>query len=212
MLEVAVAGDSDAELRRVTINNHGDSERLIELTSYAELVLGSAAADATHPAFSKLFVQAEWMEQAGILVATRCRRATDDPEMWAAHVAVIEGQDAHSTEFETDRAHFLGRGRTLRNAAAMQDGQALSNTVGSVLDPVLSLRRRVCIASRGRVRVAFWTCVAATRVHARRDASHSRSEWKSVTLSSRRPIRDQRLDLCPTFVLQNGIHGGRPHS
>ena len=51
-LEVAVPGDHDAELRRVTITNRGDTAREIELTSYAELVLGSATADAAHPAFS----------------------------------------------------------------------------------------------------------------------------------------------------------------
>ncbi len=162
-LDVAVAVDRDAELRRVTIANHGDSARTIELTSYAELVLGSAAADAAHPAYSKMFVQTEWVEQGGILLATRRKRAPDEPEIWAVHAAVIEGQDTHSTEYESDRARFLGRGRTLRNATAMQDNGVLSNTAGCVLDPIFSLRRRVRIAPGASVQLAFWTGAAATR-------------------------------------------------
>src|SRR5258708_29412614 len=75
--EVAVASECDAELRRVTLANHGRAARELALTSYAELVLGSAAADAAHPAFSKLFVQTEAVEDGRILLATRRRRAPE---------------------------------------------------------------------------------------------------------------------------------------
>ncbi|MEP7344152.1 MAG: glycosyl transferase family 36, partial [Gemmatimonadaceae bacterium] len=82
MLETAVAGDRDVELRRVTIANQGQGARTIELTSYAELVLGSAAGDASHQAFSKIFVQTEWVEEGGVLLATRRRRGHDESEIW----------------------------------------------------------------------------------------------------------------------------------
>ncbi len=162
-LDVAVVSDRDAELRRVTITNHGDTARDIALTSYAELVLGSAAADAAHPAFSKLFVQTESVEDGHILLATRRRRAPVESEVWAAHFAVVEGQASGALEFETDRARFLGRGRTLRNALAMQDSRPLSNTAGTVLDPIFSLRRRVRVEPRGTARVTFWTLLSDSR-------------------------------------------------
>ena len=166
-LDIAVATDPDAELRRVTIANHGDAARDIALTSYSELVLGSAAGDAAHPVFSKLFVQTESVEDGRILLATRRRRAPGEPVVWAAHFAVVEGQESGAQlgtfEFETDRARFLGRGRTLRNALAMQDGGVLSNTAGSVLDPIFSLRKRVRVPPRASVRVTFWTLVSDSR-------------------------------------------------
>jgi len=162
-LEVGVASDRDAELRRVTITNHGNAARDIALTSYTELVLGSAAADAAHPAFSKLFVQTESVEDGRILLATRRRREPREPEIWAAHFAEVEGQESGAFEFETDRARFLGRGRTLRNALAMQDRGALSNTAGSVLDPIFSLRRRIRVEPGVPVRVMFWTLVSDSR-------------------------------------------------
>ena len=162
-LDVAVASNADAELRRATITNHGDAARDIAFTSYAELVLGSAAADAAHPAFSKMFVQTEAVEDGRILVATRRRRAPTEPEVWAAHFAVVEGQESGAFEFETDRARFLGRGRTLPNALAMQDGGTLSSTAGSVLDPIFSLRRRVRVEPHASVRVTFWTLLSDSR-------------------------------------------------
>jgi cellobiose phosphorylase len=162
-LDVAVASERDAELRRVTVTNHGHTARDIALTSYGELVLGSAAADAAHPAFSKLFVQTEAVEDGRILLATRRRRAPGEPAVWAAHFAVTEGQESGAFEFETDRARFLGRGRTLRNALAMQDSGALSNTAGSVLDPIFSLRRRIRVEPGASVRVTFWTLLSDSR-------------------------------------------------
>ena len=162
-LDVAVACDRDVELRRVTLANHGEGPREITLTSYAELVLGPAAADAAHPAFSKMFVQTEWVGQGRSLLATRRRRAPAEAEVWAAHVAVVEAHDEGTCEFETDRMRFLGRGHTLRHARAMQAGASLSNTSGCVLDPVFSLRRRVRVAPGASVRVAFWTALADSR-------------------------------------------------
>ena len=45
----------------------------------------------------------------------------------------------------------------------MIDGRPLSNTVGTVLDPIFALRRRVRVAPGATVRIAFWTMVAASR-------------------------------------------------
>lgn len=165
-LEVAVSFEDDAEVRRVSISNLGNRTREIELTSYAEIVLAPDAADAAHPAFSKMFVQTEFDADEGALLATRRPRAATDAQLWAAHLAVVEGESAGDVQFETDRARFLGRGRATRTPISVIDGQPLSNTAGTVLDPIFSLRRRVRIPAGATARVAFWTMVAPTRAQA----------------------------------------------
>mgnify|MGYP001070248675 CR=1 FL=1 len=163
-LEIAVAGEADIELRRLTLNNHGDKPRTLSLTSYSELVVGPAGPDYAHPAFSKMFVQTEWDAQHGVLLATRRQRADSEPAIWAAHALQIEGQPAERAyEYETDRARFLGRCRTLRNAQLMQPGTSLSNTTGYVLDPVFSLRQHVTLAPGASVRLLLWTQLADSR-------------------------------------------------
>lgn len=162
-LEVAVSPEDDAEVRRITISNHGIRARDIEVTSYAEIALSRQADDLAHPAFAKLFVETEFLPELGAVLATRRRRSSGDPLVWAAHLAVIEGEVSGDVQFETDRARFLGRGQTIRSAAAMTEGWPLSNTTGAVLDPIFSLRRRVTIPRGGTVRIAFWTMAAASR-------------------------------------------------
>ncbi len=162
-LEVVVSPEDNAEVRRVSVANAGSRARDIELTSYAELVLAPPAADTAHPAFSKLFVQTEYLARDGAILATRRRRSPGEPEIWAAHLAVVEGEAVGEPEIETDRARFLGRGGDVRAPIAVMDGRPLSNTVGTVLDPVFALRRRVRVPSGRTVRIAFWTVVASSR-------------------------------------------------
>ncbi len=162
-LEVTVSPEDDAEARRVTITNEGRRTREIEVTSYAEMVLAPGAADAAHPAFSNLFVQTEFIPDVGALLATRRRRAPDEPMVWAAHLAVVEGDAVGDLQFETDRARFLGRGRGIRAPISVVDGRPLSGTCGAVLDPVFSLRRRIKLAPGAVAHVTFWTLVASSR-------------------------------------------------
>jgi cyclic beta-1,2-glucan synthetase len=162
-LEVIVSPEDDVELRRVTLTNTGALTREIELTSYAEVVLASPASDAVHPAFSNLFVHTEYVSAHETLLATRRSRAPDEPALWVGHVLAVDGETVAALEWETDRAQFLGRGRSIRTAVSVMDGRALSNTVGSVLDPIVSLRRRVRIPPGQRAVLTFSTLVAPSR-------------------------------------------------
>lgn len=163
MLEVLVSAEDDAEVRRVSIANSGSVAREIDVTSYAELALARQADDVAHPAFMKMFVATEYLEAQGTLLATRRRRAPTDQEIWAAHLAIVDGEAIGKPEIETDRARFLGRGHGNRSPIAVTDGRPLSNTVGTVLDPIFAIRRRVRIAPGSTVRIAFWTMIADSR-------------------------------------------------
>ncbi|MDZ7574154.1 MAG: glucoamylase family protein [Pseudotabrizicola sp.] len=160
LTEVVVSAEDDAEARRVTLTNSGRRAREIDVTSYAELVLAPPAADQAHPAFSKMFVVTDFLPELGVVIATRRRRSPSDPEVWAAHIAVVEGEDTAPIQIETDRAKFIGRGHDIASAAMMD--QPLSGTTGTVLDPIFSIRRRISIPAGGTTRVTFWTMVADT--------------------------------------------------
>ena len=162
-LDVVVSPEDDAEVRRVSLANTGGRAREIDVTSYAEIVLATPMADAAHQAFSKMFVQTEYLASEGAVLATRRRRGPDEPELWAAQVAVVEGETVGALEVETDRARFIGRGNDIANPVSAIDGRRLSGTVGPVLDPVFALRRRLRIPAGGTARIAFWTVVASSR-------------------------------------------------
>ncbi|MEQ1850376.1 MAG: glucoamylase family protein [Chthoniobacteraceae bacterium] len=159
--DIAISAEDDAEVRRVTLVNVSRQPCRLELTSYVELALAPHNADRAHPAFNKLFIETEWLPQCQALVARRRPRSPSDQPVWAAHLMVMEAPPADPPQFETDRLSFLGRGRSLENPEAV--GRALTNSAGSVLDPIFSLRRRVTIAPNQRFQFSLVTVVADSR-------------------------------------------------
>jgi cellobiose phosphorylase len=161
--EICISLEDDVELRRLTLTNHSQAQRLIELTSYAEVVLAVPAADAAHPVFSNLFVQTEFVQANQSVLCTRRPRSEGEMRPWLLHSMVGEEGAKDKISCETDRARFIGRSRTAASPIAMQDASPLSNTVGSVLDPVVSLRRSFGLAPNQTVCVDFVLGVTETR-------------------------------------------------
>ncbi|MEO6137740.1 MAG: glycosyl transferase family 36 [Luteimonas sp.] len=163
-MEVIVLPAAAGEARRLTLHNGSQDGCVIEATSYAELVLAGAGGDAAHPAFSKLFVHTEFDTDTQSLLAMRRLRASDEIPCWASHLMTVEEGDCiGALQWETDRARFIGRDRSLRNCTALETRQSLSGTVGTVLDPMFALRRSVHIAAGQSVTLSFWTVVAESR-------------------------------------------------
>ena len=148
-----------AEVRRLTLTNHGERPARLEVTTYAEAALNTPDADRGHPAFSKLFVQTAYVSDLRALVAERRLRSPDDAPLAVAHTLVPDDGTGAEPTFETDRMRFVGRGRTTASPTAMAGHAPLSGTVGAVLDPVLSLRRAVTIAPGATA--GFTLCLAA---------------------------------------------------
>ncbi|HTU00790.1 MAG TPA: glucoamylase family protein, partial [Candidatus Sulfotelmatobacter sp.] len=143
-MEIAVSPEDDIELRRIRITNRSRSPRTIDVTSYAEVVLASPAADALHPAFSNLFVRTEILRERQAILCTRRPRSLEEPAPWMFHLMAAHGGDLGATSYESDRMRFIGRGRTTADEPhALRQAGALSDSQGSVLDPIVAIRRRI---------------------------------------------------------------------
>lgn len=160
-VEVCIAPDADVELRRITLTNRGRRSRNLELTTYAELVLNTPAADVGHPAFSKLFVQTGYSEPDDALVAWRRRRSPEDEPLHVAAALSSDDPTVGALSFDTDRMRFLGRGHSPASPCALRAGASLAGTLGNVLDPVFALRRSVALAPGATVEL--WSILAAAQ-------------------------------------------------
>ena len=161
--EIAVSPEDDVEVRRVTLTNRSKLHRVLELTSYAEVVLATAAADLTHPAFSNLFVQTEIVADKQAILCTRRRRSHTETPPWMLHLMVVRGTAIDRASYETDRAKFLGRRNSPSDPEALRREGSLSNTDGSPLDPIVAIRQRIRLAPDESLTVDFVTGVATTR-------------------------------------------------
>lgn len=160
--EIVVSPEDDIELRRTRIVNRSRSRRIIDFTTYAEVVLAPAAADAMHPAFSKLFVETEILPAQHAIVCARRPRSVDEKIPSMFHLIALHGAGMDKLSYETDRAKFIGRGNTLEKPDAMRIGR-LSGSHGSVLDPVVAIRCQITLEAEQIVTIDVVTGIAENR-------------------------------------------------
>ena len=96
-LEVVVSAEEDVEVRRLSLTNKSDHTREIEITSYAEIVLGRQEDDVAHPAFGKLFIETEYLPGSSALLCGRRPRAASEPTAWAFHTLSVDGRALSGT-------------------------------------------------------------------------------------------------------------------
>jgi cyclic beta-1,2-glucan synthetase len=159
--EIVVSSEDDAEIRRITLINRSVRARRLDLTSYVELSMSTHGADLQHPAFNKLFIQTEAVQEHHALLASRRPRGEGDPRVFVAQRFTLDESGDEALRFETDRRQFIGRGRTLESPIG-----ALSEPGGGqgfVLDPILSIRRSVVLGPGERTRVSLVMAAGESR-------------------------------------------------
>jgi len=161
--EMVVSPEDDIELRRTRIHNRSKVARIIEFTSYAEIVLAPQASDQSQRAFSNLFVETELLPGQQTILATRRPPDEHQNPPWMFHRLNVYADEPYEMSFETDRSRFIGRARTLAAPLAMITPGELSNTDGAVLDPIVAIRCRVKLEPDALVMLDLITGVAEDR-------------------------------------------------
>ncbi|MDP1654189.1 MAG: glucoamylase family protein, partial [Rhodocyclaceae bacterium] len=163
--DIVVSPEDDIELRRVRITNRSRQRREIDITSYAEVVIAPAAADALHPAFSNLFVQTEIIRERHAILCARRPRSMGEPVPWMFHLMAVRGADVGEVSYETDRLRFIGRGSSAAAPLAMSDRTAhkLSGSDGSVLDPIVAIRYSLILEPEQTATIDMVSGIGETR-------------------------------------------------
>ena len=71
------------------------------------------------------------------------------------HLMTVHGTAVGAASYETGRAEFIGRGRSVADPAAMHRA-TLGDSEGSVLDPVVAIRNDRRDRARTRRRGSTW--------------------------------------------------------
>ncbi len=167
-IEVIVSSEDDVEMRRITLINHSDVERILNITSYLEPILTTLQADIAHPAFSNLFIETEYIPSRTALLAHRRKRSLAEDEIWGIHLVTFGADNTQAVQYETSRNNFIGRTNDISTPRVIKKGVPLSSRVGAVLDPILSLRKQVTLAPNATVHLCFVSGLTHSREEALR--------------------------------------------
>lgn len=183
-MEVAVSPEDDVEIRHIQLTNHSDRVRRILLSSYAEVVMAPQDADKRHPAFNKMFIESEYVNEVNTLLFHRRPRSAHETTFFVGHLLTLQERQPDTARlYETDRREFIGRNRTNHNPVAFEDPVAgFSGTTGMTLDPIMALGREILVEAYATVEVAYVTFAAGTRDRAL-ELAQKYQMWTSINLA-----------------------------
>ena len=148
--EIVVTRDHHAEIRKISFKNNDSQARVLELTTYTEVILSENMDDVSHRVFNNMFVSSEFDSDSNTLIMKRKARGEASVNSYMMNRLIISNPlDQYS--YETERSNFIGRGNTPNNPMALNN--KLSNYSGDNLDPVMSLRNKVVVEPNSSVTV-----------------------------------------------------------
>ncbi len=182
--EITVIKDYFAEIRKFTFTNYSNNDVDLELTTYGEVVITTKDEDAGHRVFNSMKIHSEYDSEHEALIFSK---PTPDQNVkhYVVHKLFVDNEELrmmnmelneegkpqqhfnieNSTlvEYETSRIKFLGRGGSIRHAHVIDNHRTLSNTVGTTLDPIMSMRRRIHVPAGKAVSAFMITGFAKSR-------------------------------------------------
>ena len=138
--EIVVTKNHHAEIRKITFKNESEDIKRLELTTYTEPILSENMDDVSHRVFNSMFLTSKYESDSNSLIVRRKSRNDTNITSYMLHRLLIE-EPMDEYSYETERKNFLGRNQTMQDPRGMH--VKLSNTAGTNLDPVLSIRNTI---------------------------------------------------------------------
>ncbi len=196
---VWVSPEDDIEFRQVELRNLSDRVLDIELISAFEVTLADPRADETHPAFTNLFVRAEWLAAQQALLFERKPRLATETGLQAAHFLAETDPQVVGIRVQTDRLRWWGRNQgAARPMASFDDlpGELPEDLSGGPteetsaldtgLDPVCAFAVRLRIEPNAKAQLTFATsaCDSLATLRAVIDKYHQAIHVQRASLMS----------------------------
>ena len=123
-IETLIAPDEPVEIRSLTLENQGNLEEIVEVTSYFEPVISTKTQDYAHPAFNNLFLIYEFDEETNSIIIKRKKREQNQKEMYVCVNLSTNSETIGDLEYEIEKEKFM-RKRKYRNSTNGKKFQAV---------------------------------------------------------------------------------------
>lgn len=163
-MKVAISSQHDIEARKLVIRNDGKQPRRLLIAAYGEVALAAPAEFERHPAFARLFVESECLQDESILLFRKRPRSGLEKPLYLAHTVLANPDLKYRFGFETERGRFIGRGRDPTDPRILDgDLDDFSGSRGAVLDPVIGSAIEFRVPAYGQVQIGWLTGAARSR-------------------------------------------------
>ena len=153
-IKTTVSSNEPVEIRRITLENRGNTEEIIELTSYFEPVLSTKEQDYAHPVFNNLFLMINYDEETESITIKRRSREANGQRLYVRVGLSTDCETIGDLEYEINEEKFIGRGN-LGIPNMVKNSIPLSKKIGLVTEPIIALKRTIKLRPEEEVNVDF---------------------------------------------------------
>ena len=158
-LNICIAPDKNLEIRRLEIENFGNSEEIFEVFSYFEPILSIESEEYSHPAFNKLFLKIS--QNDGNIIAER------KGKMYLGTSLYTENEQIGDFEYEICKEKAL---------KLFMEGKHLSSNTNTQVDKVIAMKKTLKIPAKEKATITFLLNVAENKEELIEDLENFKSE------------------------------------
>ena len=149
-LKITLDPEEPVEIRCLEVENQGNREEELEVTSIFEPILSTKAQDIAHPAFNNLFLIFNY--EKNILEIKRKKRGKNEKEMYLETLFTTDAETIVDNEFEIEKERLKQRG-DLSLPIAVEKSLPFSNKLGLQQEPEVALRKTIKIPAGKKVSI-----------------------------------------------------------
>ena len=153
-VKITVDSEEPVEIRRLEIENIGENEEILEISTVFEPVLSKKEQDYAHPAFNNLFLKFDYDYDKNILEVSRKKRQIDESDVSLMAKFSTDADTIVDNEFEISMERLDERGN-IGIPKSIVNSIPFSNKVGLVTEPILAMRKTIKIYPKEKIYIDF---------------------------------------------------------
>lgn len=161
-IETIIAPDEPVEIRKLSLENLGNEDEILEITSHFEPVLSPKEQDYAHPAFNNLFLIFDFDNETNSIIVKRKKRNEHEQEIYMAVNLSTNSEIIGDLEYEIDEEKFTGRGN-IGIPKMVKNSSPFSKKIGLVTEPVVALKRAMKVKKQEKSTVNLIIAVGETK-------------------------------------------------
>lgn len=161
-IETIIAPDEPVEIRKISLENLGNEDEILEITSHFEPVLSPKEQDYAHPAFNNLFLIFEFDNETNSIIVKRKKRNEHQQEIYMAVNLSTNSEVIGDIEYEIDEEKFTGRGN-IGIPQMVKNSSPFSKKIGLVTEPVVALKRTMKVKKQEKSTLNLIIAVGETK-------------------------------------------------
>ncbi|MCI9063953.1 MAG: hypothetical protein HFJ17_05065 [Clostridia bacterium] len=193
-LKITVGSEEPIEIRRLELENIGNSEETLEISSVFEPVLSKKEQDYSHTAFNNLFLKFDYNDEGKFLEVKRKKRGKDEREIYLVTKLLTDAETIVDNEFEISQEKLNTRGN-LGVPTAIQNSTPFSNNVGLVTEPIIAMKKTIKIKPKEKISIDFIISVNEQRdvaIDNLNKYTHSENVTRAFEISKARADAESR--------------------